>query len=106
MLNQIVLVGKLVYNPELKETSTGAETTLMLAIDKISNSEEAETTETDFINVTFRNNIARHVANYLRKGSIVGVKGHLEQVIVDMGEGNSKMYCRVIGETSTFIEMP
>ena len=102
MLNQVVLVGRLVRNPELGETINGQKTSkITLAVPRSYKNIEGNY-ETDFINCTLWRGVASNTAEYCKKGDIVGIKGRLE---VDSYEkDNEKRYItNVIAEKVTFL---
>lgn len=78
MLNQVVLVGRIVKNPEIKELENGKRVSnITLAVPRSYKNAEGEY-DTDFINVTLWNGIAENTAEYCQTGDMVGVKGKLE----------------------------
>ena len=82
MLNQIVMVGRLVKDVELKEGENGSKfANLSLAIPRSFKNAEGKY-ETDFVNCTAFDNIATNTAEYCRKGDIVGVKGRIQSRII------------------------
>ena len=75
MLNQFVCVGRVVDQPKKITTKDG----LILSLAILRNYKNAEGVyETDFIDVIVKGDIANQCAEYIHKGDIVGVKGHLE----------------------------
>jgi single-strand DNA-binding protein len=70
MLNQIVLVGRLV-NIESDE-----KTIITLAVPRSFKNSEGEY-ETDYIPVTLWGTIAKNTEEYCKKGDLVGVKGRV-----------------------------
>jgi len=95
MLNQVVLVGRLVRDVEKEEGKNGA--ILELAIPRsFKNSEGLY--ETDFIKCRIFDNIATNVKEYCRKGDIVGVKGRLQS-----RKENEEHIMELIGEKVTFL---
>ena len=78
MLNQLVLVGRLVREPELKETENGKKVTnITLAVPR--NYKNAEGVyDTDFIDCTLWNSVAENTAEYCKVGDMVGIKGRVE----------------------------
>lgn len=107
MLNQIVLVGRLVSDPEIKETESGKKVSnITLAVPR-SYKNHNGIYETDFIPVTLWNGIAQNTAEYCKKGDMVGIKGRMESSITtDDGQTideNKKMKLRVIAERVTFL---
>ena len=78
MLNQTVLVGRLVKEVEVKEIEDGKKVSyITLAIPRSYKNANGEY-ETDFIPCTLWNAIAENTAEYCKKGDIIGVKGRLE----------------------------
>jgi single-strand DNA-binding protein len=77
MLNRIVLIGRLVADPELRYTPTGLPVaSFRLAVDRPKN--QAGEKQTDFINVVAWRQQAEFAANYLNKGRLVAVDGRLQ----------------------------
>ncbi len=104
MLNQVILVGRLVYDPELRTTDDGKKvTTITLALQRTFKSAESGTYETDFIRCTLWSGIAENTVQYCKKGSTVGVKARLAQRFYDIDEEKSFSYPEVIAEKITFI---
>lgn len=78
MLNQIVLVGRITKEPELKELESGKKVcNLTLAVQKPFKNLEG-VYETDFINTALWDHIAENTVNYCHKGDVVGIKGRLQ----------------------------
>ncbi|MFW6284859.1 MAG: single-stranded DNA-binding protein [Bacillota bacterium] len=104
MVNQVILVGRLVYDPELRELESGKKvTTVTLALQRGFKSAQSGTYETDFIRCTLWSGIAENTVNYCKKGSTIGVKGRLQQKYFEYGEDKSFSYPEVIAEKVTFI---
>lgn len=73
MLNQVVLVGRIVRTPELRVTDTGKKTTTVtLAIPRSYKNIEGEY-ETDFLDCTLWTNVAENTTEYCKSGDMVGV---------------------------------
>jgi single-strand DNA-binding protein len=78
MLNQVVLVGRLAKEPEMKETESGKKVTnITIAVPRNYKNSVGEY-DTDFINCTLWNGVAENTAEYCKKGDMVGIKGRLE----------------------------
>lgn len=76
MLNRVILIGRLVRDPELKYTPAGvANTIFTLAVDRPKQKDREK--EADFIPCVVWRQTAEHVANYLRKGRLAAVEGRL-----------------------------
>jgi len=104
MLNQVILVGRLVYDPELKHLEDGRTvTTITLAIQRGYKNAESGEYDTDFLKCTLWSGIAENTVEYCKKGSTVGVKARLSQKHYDCGEGKTFSYPEIIAEKITFI---
>ena len=102
MLNQTVLVGRIVKNPELKETETGKKVTnVTLAVPRSFKNSNGEY-ETDFINCTLWRGIAESTAEYCKKGDIIGVKGRVETSVYEK-DGDKKYEQSIVAEKVTFL---
>jgi single-strand DNA-binding protein len=79
MVNNVVLVGRLTRDPELRKTSTGmGVASFTIACDDSRKGPNGEKV-TIFMNVSVFGNSADSVAKFTRKGSLVGVVGRLTQ---------------------------
>lgn len=102
MLNQVVLVGRLVKDPEVKETSNGNSVSrITLAVPRSYKNVNGEY-ETDFINCTLWQLVATNTKEYCKKGDIVGVKGRIESHTYEK-DGETKYVTEVIAEKVTFL---
>lgn len=78
MLNQTVLVGRLVSQPEKKETENGKSyVSITLAVPR-SFKNEYGVYDTDFIPAILWGNVAENTAEWCNKGDLVGIKGRLQ----------------------------
>ena len=78
MLNQIVIVGRLVKDPELKESEGGSPyTNITLAVPRSYKNTNGEY-DTDFINCRLWDGIAKNAEEFCKKGDLLGVKGRIE----------------------------
>ncbi|MBM7704015.1 single-stranded DNA-binding protein [Metabacillus iocasae] len=78
MINQLVLVGRLTKNPELRYTNEGTPfATITLAVSRHYRNQEGEV-EADFVNVTLWRKTAENTVSYCKKGAVVGVTGKVQ----------------------------
>lgn len=78
MLNQIVLVGRLVQDPEIKELENGVKTNyITLAVSRSYKNADG-IYETDFIPCLLYKGIAEKTTEYCKKGDVIGVKGRIQ----------------------------
>ena len=102
MLNQIVLVGRLVKDPVLKETEQGKKRSFItLAIPRSFKNAEGSY-DTDFIDCILWDGIAKNTAEYCKKGDVIGVKGRLQSRKYEM-DNTTKFDIEVIAEKVTFL---
>ena len=102
MLNQTVIVGRLVSKPEIKELEEGKKVAnLTLAVPRSYKNENGEY-DTDFIDCTLWNGVAESTAEYCNKGDLIGVKGRLESKEREI-EGKKIKVTNLIAEKVTFL---
>ncbi len=102
MLNQVVLVGRLVRKPELRESENGKRMSyITLAVPRSFKNMNGEY-DTDFIDCLLWDNVAASTVEYCGKGDIVGVKGRLQSRIVEKETGNVNRL-EVVAEKVTFL---
>ena len=78
MLNKIILMGRLVRDPELRRTGSGtAVASLTLAVDRDYKPQSGEK-ETDFIDIVAWRSTAEFVCKYFTKGRMAVVEGRLQ----------------------------
>jgi single-strand DNA-binding protein len=106
MLNHVTLVGRVVFEPELKKIDSGESvTTVMLALKRQFKNHETHTYDSDFIRVTLWRGIAENAVQYCKKGSIIGVRGRLAQKTFHYEEEKTFNYPEVIAERISFIKL-
>jgi single-strand DNA-binding protein len=104
MLNQVILVGRLVYDPDLRTLDDGRTvTTITLAIQRGYKNAETGEYDTDFIRATLWSGIAENTVQYCKKGSVVGIKARLAQRYFEYNTDKTFSYPEVIAEKITFI---
>lgn len=102
MLNQIVLVGRLVKDLVLKETEQGKKRSFItLAIPRSFKNAEGSY-DTDFIDCILWDGIAKNTAEYCKKGDVIGVKGRLQSRKYEI-DNTTKFVIEVIAEKVTFL---
>ena len=104
MINNVTLVGRLTKDIELKYTSNGlavAQFTLAVARDFANQNGEKET---DFINCVIWRKQAETLANYARKGTLIGLTGRIKTRSYDNQEGQRVYVTEVNAERFNFLE--
>lgn len=98
MLNQVVIVGRLVDTPQTVESENGASKTIFTLACQRSYKNVDGTYDTDFFDITTWGTVAEQTTEYCKKGDVVGIKGRLQTRIVD----NIK-HTEIIAERVTFL---
>ena len=79
MLNHIVLMGRLVHDPELRRTQAGVSVaTFRIAVDRDYADKETRERQADFIDVVVWRQLAEFVCKYFSKGQMAVVSGRLQ----------------------------
>lgn len=103
MLNQVVLVGRIVKTPELRTTETGKKTaTVTLAVPRSYKNMNGEY-DTDFLDCTLWTNIAENTTEYCQTGDMVGVKGRIQTRVIQNEDGTKKKKTEIVAEKVTFL---
>lgn len=102
MLNRVVLTGRLTKDPNLKHTPNGhAVCMFTLAVNR---KKATENDKADFFNCIVWRKQAEAAANYLSKGSLIGVDGRLETRNYENQQGQRVFVTEVQVETVQFLE--
>lgn len=102
-LNRVVLVGRMVRDPELKRTNSGTSvTSFTIAVDNLTKAGNERSAS--FIPCTSWNKTAENVAKYCSKGTLVGVDGRLNQRSYEDKSGQKRSVVEVIAESVQFLE--
>lgn len=95
MLNQTIIVGRIVGDPIVEENESGRKvSTITLAVQRNFKNMEGQY-DTDFIECTIWGVIAENTCEYCKEGDLVGVKGRLQRL-----EGNT---LQVVAEKVSFL---
>lgn len=103
MLNQIILVGRLTSNPEVKETEGGKKYSyITLAVPRSFKNADGEY-DTDFIQLKLWNAVAENTSEYCQKGDTIGAKGRIQTYNVENEDGTKETKMELIAEKITFL---
>src|SRR5699024_6097468 len=104
MINRTVLAGRLVRDPELRYTSNGvAVSNFTLACNRPFKNQDGEQ-EADFIQCVAWRKQAENIANYMKKGSLVGVDGRIQTRSYEEQDGKMVYVTEVLAESIQFLE--
>ena len=78
MLNKVVLIGRLVKDPELRNTQSGKSVVnFTIAVDRPYIADSGER-EADFIPIVAWNKTAENIVKYVGKGRLIAVAGRMQ----------------------------
>ena len=104
MINNVVLVGRLTKDLDLKYTSNGtAVATFSIAVNRSFTNQNGKR-DADFINCVIWRKSAESMANFTRKGSLVGIEGHIQTRSYDNQQGQRVYVTEVVVETFSLLE--
>ena len=103
MLNKVVLIGRLIKDPDLRYTTSGiAVARFILAVDRGFKNQDGEK-QADFIPITVWRTQAENCAKYLQKGRLVAVVGRIQTGSYDK-DGQRHYTTEVVADEVTFLE--
>lgn len=104
MINRVVLTGRLTKDVELKYTPNGiAMASFTMAVNRAFSNQNGEK-EADFVQIKVWRKTAETCANFLKKGSLVGIDGRIETGSYEGQDGNRVYTTNVVAESVQFLE--
>lgn len=104
MLNNVIIMGRLTRDPELRRTQGGtAVTSFTMAVDRDFKSQSGEK-ETDFIDVVAWRNTGEFAAKYLAKGRMAAVEGRIQVRDWQDKDGNRRKSVEVVADNVYFAD--
>lgn len=102
MLNKVILMGRLVAEPELKTTNTGISvTSFSIAVER-NYCKQGQERETDFINIVAWRNTAEFICKYFAKGQLIALEGSLQTRTYQDRDGNNRYVTEVVVDNTFF----
>ena len=102
MLNQSIIVGRIVRDPEVRETENGNKVTnITLAVQRPYKNVNGEY-DTDFISCVLWKGVAESTAEYCKKGDLIGIRGRIQSRMVEDEEKKHNMM-EIVAERVTFL---
>ena len=104
MTNNVVLIGRLVRDVDLRQTSTGKMMTYFtLAVNRNFKNEQGEQAA-DFIGCVAFDKKAENMARFLSKGSLISVEGRISTRNFQGNDGKTVYVTEVVASNITFLE--
>lgn len=105
MLNEVVLMGRLTRDPEVKKTPSDVSVcSFSIACERDIVSKQTNERETDYFDIVAWRSTADFVGKYFAKGRMIIVKGRLQKRYYDDKEGNKRNVVEVVADTVYFGE--
>lgn len=104
MINRTVLVGRLTKDPELRYTPNGiASCRFTVAVNRTFKGQDGEQ-EADFISCVAWRKQAENLANFQRKGNLIGVEGRIQTGSYEGQDGKRVYTTDVVADSIQFLE--
>ncbi|MDT2570288.1 single-stranded DNA-binding protein [Enterococcus raffinosus] len=104
MINNVTLVGRLTKDPDLRYTASGmGVATFTLAVNRNFTNQDGNR-EADFINCVIWRKSAETLANYARKGTLLGVTGRIQTRSYENQQGQRVYVTEVVAENFQLLE--
>lgn len=102
MINSVVIMGRLTYEPELRSTQSGISVIrFQVACDR-NYQKSGEERKADFIDVTAWRQTAEFVSRYFHKGSMIAVEGSIQTDSYMDKDGNKSKSVQVVANNVSF----
>jgi single-strand DNA-binding protein len=104
MINNVVLIGRLTRDVELRYTpSNVAVATFNLAVNRNFKNQDGER-EADFINCVMWQKSAENLANWTRKGMLIGITGRIQTRSYENQQGQRVYVTEVVADNFQLLE--
>ena len=104
MINNVVLLGRIVANPELKQTPNGnSVANFTLAVDRSYCKPGAER-QCDFLDCVAWKGTGEFISKYFRKGQLIAVTGSIQTRNYTDKEGNKHKAFEILVNSASFCE--
>ena len=102
MINNVVLMGRLVAAPELRSTGTGISvTSFTLAVER-AYAKSGEQRQADFIDCVAWRNTAEFITKYFQKGSMIAITGSIQTRNYEDKNGNKRKAVEILVDNASF----
>lgn len=104
MVNRVILIGRLVRDPEVRTVASGhAMARFALAVERGVANVQGDR-EVDFIDIVTWRTLAEQVAEHLRRGRLVGVEGRLQTRRYETAQGKRRKATEVVADRVRFLD--
>ena len=101
MINNVVIMGRLTKDPELKTTQSGLSVvSFTVAVDR--NCQKDGERRADFLNVVAWRQTAEFVEKYFAKGSMIAIQGSIQTRKYEDKSGNKRTAVEIVADNVSF----
>ena len=104
MINSVVLVGRLANDPEMRHAASGTQITKFRIAVSRPPRRDSDEQETDWLNVVCFGKTAENAAQYLDKGSLVGIEGRVQSRTWEGQDGKRRYEVEINAFRVQFLE--
>lgn len=105
MLNRVILMGRLVADPELRQTPNGVSVaTFRVAVDRNFQAKGSTERQADFINCVAWRQTAEFVSRYFQKGRMIALEGSLQSRNYEDKTGAKRTAYEVVADQIYFAD--
>ena len=102
MINNAVIMGRLVADPELRTAGNGISvTSFTVAVDRRF-VRQGEERQADFIDIIAWRQTAEFISKYFRKGSMIAVQGSIQTRMYEDKNGNKRKAVEIVADNASF----
>ena len=103
MLNRVILMGRMVADPELKQTPNGVSVaTFRLAVERNYQQKDSNERICDFISCVAWRQTGEFITRYFSKGSMIAIEGSIQTRQYQDKNGNKRSAVEVIADQAYF----
>mgnify|MGYP006384270457 CR=1 FL=1 len=102
MINNVVLMGRLVATPELRSTGTGVSVASFTIAVERAYAKAGEQRQADFIDCVAWRQTAEFITRYFQKGSMIAVTGNIQTRNYEDKNGNKRKAVEVVVDNASF----
>lgn len=104
MLNKVMLIGRLVADPEVRFTPSGKQTSnFRIAVDRNFKQNNEWKKDTLFVRVVTWESLAKRVSDFMKKGNLVFVEGRL-QIQASEKNGQKNWFTDIVANSVILLE--
>ena len=103
MLNHVVIMGRMVRDPELRQIDNGTSvTSFSVAVDRNYVDKTTNERQADFLNVVAWRQTADFVCKYFHQGDMIALEGSLQSRKYTDKDGNNRIAIEIVASNISF----